>query len=197
MDPYSVLGVKRNASKEEIDAAFKEQMLKYAEEKYADGPLCDLAAKKRSEIEAAYDEIIKERAAKKEEASENKGYSHTSDPKYSEIEANIASGNVMGALNLLSEFKERDAHWFYLNGQVALRRGMYNEAFASFKTAVNKNPSDPRYKEAYMRMQEQATSYRNVGGAGASTEQCCNCCSNLLIADCCCECLGGDLISCC
>jgi hypothetical protein len=34
-------------------------------------------------------------------------------------------------------------------------------------------------------------------GGGMTNESMCNCCSNLLCADCCCECMGGDLIPCC
>lgn len=36
---------------------------------------------------------------------------------------------------------------------------------------------------------------RNMGGCGSGTPE--NCCLQLICADCCCECMGGDLIMCC
>lgn len=202
MDAYNILGVKRNATLEEINAAFKALAEKYSEDKYIGSPLSDLAAKKRKEIENAYDEIIKSRAAEKNN-SENHGtssgtYSYTNtNPEYREIRNLIDNGDIHSAEQRLRAFTQRDAEWFYLNGLTALRKGMYNEAFHSFKTAVNKEPTNAEYKAAYMRMQQQASGYRQTGGASADAAQCCNCCNTLICADCCCECMGGDLIPCC
>ncbi len=202
MDAYNILGVKHDASTEEINAAFKALAEKYSEDKYADGPLSELAAKKRKEIENAYDEIIKSRAAAKNNSQANTGsagtYSYVNtNPEYREIRELINNGDINSAAQRLQSYKTKDAEWFYLNGLVALRKGMYNEAFYSFKTAVNKEPSNEEYKAAYMRMQQQASGYRGAGSASADAAQCCNCCNSLICADCCCECMGGDLIPCC
>ena len=45
-DPYSVLGINRNATDEQVKAAYKEQARKYHPDNYADNPLSDLAAEK-------------------------------------------------------------------------------------------------------------------------------------------------------
>ncbi len=201
MDAYNVLGVKRDATTEEINAAFKALAEKYSEDKYIGSPLGELAAKKRKEIENAYDEIIKSRAAEKNNSrtAETTGnYSYASaNPEYREIRNLINMGDIHSAEQRLHGCAQKDAEWFYLNGLISLRKGMYNEAFHSFKTAANKEPSNEEYKSAYLRMQQQAAGYRSNGSASADAAQCCNCCNSLICADCCCECMGGDLIPCC
>ena len=61
-DPYEVLGVSRNASEQEIKAAYRELAKKYHPDNYQNNPLADLAQEKMREINEAYDEIVKERS---------------------------------------------------------------------------------------------------------------------------------------
>lgn len=199
MDAYLVLGVSRNASKAEIDAAYKALLDKYSEEKYSGGPLSDLAEKKRAELSQAYDEVIKDRANRENQSASAGGntFTGTSSPEYMQIRQFINVGNISEAERLLSQIKNHDAEWYYLSGCIALRRGNYNGAYANFKTATNKDPMNMEYKNAYMSMQQNAGGYRNMNTGDMSQADCCNCCSNLICADCLCECCGGDLIPCC
>lgn len=199
MDAYSILGVSRSASKAEIDAAYKALLDKYSEEKYMGGPLSDLAEKKRAELSRAYDEVIKDRARRENPNSSAGGntFSGASSPEYMQIRQFISAGNYSQAEKLLSEIKNHDAEWHYLTGCVALRRGNYNSAYSNFKTATNKDPMNMEYKNAFMSMQQNAGGYRNMNTGDMSQADCCNCCSNLICADCLCECCGGDLIPCC
>ena len=57
MNPYEVLGIKENATDEEIKAAYKELVKKYHPDKYIDNPLADLAEQKMQEINEAYGRI--------------------------------------------------------------------------------------------------------------------------------------------
>ena len=97
----------------------------------------------------------------------------------------------------------RDGEWYFLKGTIFFKRGWLDDAMNNFTIACRMNPNNPEYRAALNRMmwQQQGNmgspngAYRtggNVGGASA-----CDCCSSLLCADCCCECMGGDLIGCC
>ena len=61
-DPYSTLGVSRNATDEEIKKAYRDLARKYHPDNYHDNPLADLAQEKMKEINEAYDAITKQRA---------------------------------------------------------------------------------------------------------------------------------------
>ncbi len=62
-DPYSVLGVGRNAAEEEIKKAYKTLSRKYHPDANINNPNKDQAEEKFKEIQAAYQQIMKERTS--------------------------------------------------------------------------------------------------------------------------------------
>jgi molecular chaperone DnaJ len=58
-NPYEVLGVRENASQEEIKQAYRDLVKKYHPDKFKDNPLSDLADDKLKEINEAYDTLTK------------------------------------------------------------------------------------------------------------------------------------------
>ena len=72
-DPYKVLGVSSNATDDEIKKAYRELARKYHPDKYRDSDLADLASEKMKEINAAYEEIQKMRAAGGNPSGNNSG----------------------------------------------------------------------------------------------------------------------------
>lgn len=98
----------------------------------------------------------------------------------------------------------RDAEWYYLRGRVFYVRGWLDQAYSYYVRANQMNPANPEYKNALNQLMWQRNTgrpagngygdYRNVQYSGCSG---CDMCSGLICADCCCECMGGDLISCC
>ena len=72
-DPYSVLGVSRDASEEEIKKAYKILSRKYHPDANINNPNKDQAEEKFKEIQAAYQQIMKERT---EGYSYGGGYGH-------------------------------------------------------------------------------------------------------------------------
>lgn len=200
-DPYEVLGVSRNASEEEIKKAYKELVKKYHPDQYQESPLSDVAEEKMAEINEAYDTIINER---RNNGSYYNNSSNYSGVNYYDIRRLIQTGDVTRADNMLSSVpaNERNAEWYFLKGSVCYTRGWLNEAYQNFTTAVNMAPQNVEYRSALNQMEQQRNGYMagNPMGMNANrsdADRMCNCCSNLICADCCCECMGGDLIPCC
>jgi len=200
-DPYEVLGVSKNASDEEVKNAYRALARKYHPDNYADNPLSDLAGEKMQEINRAYDEIVNMR--KGGSSSSGSSGSGATKPEYAHIRTLISNNMLDEAQRKLDEFPTngRDAEWYFLSGSVLYKRGWYSNAYSSFATAVNMDPNNAEYKQALNNMQRHQNGaysgpYRTGSNMGGSCNSC-DFCSSLICADCCCECMGGDLISCC
>ena len=202
-DPYKVLGVSRDATDDEIKAAYRELAKKYHPDNYADNPLADLVEEKMKEINEAYDAIRKERAAGGSSysgsGSSYSGGSYSSN--LSQVRNLIASGRYSEAELMLDAVAQSDrgAEWHYLKGCVLLQRGAVYDAQRHIDTACYMDPNNAEYSKARNSMRGYAAGggrqYRTAGGAGNSDM--CDLCSTLICMDCMCECCGGDLIACC
>ena len=208
-DPYKVLGVAPDASDDEIKKAYRALARKYHPDKYRDSDLADLASEKMKEVNAAYEEIQNMRKnGGSSSSSSGAGYggystgtsSSTGNPKYNEIRRLINASNVPEAERLLYEFHEGDrgAEWNFLFGCVLIKKGQFVDAQRYFDIACSMDPYNNEYKAARENLRRRASGYgggyNTTGGGGCSG---CDICSSLICADCCCECCGGDLISCC
>ncbi|MBQ4153173.1 MAG: DnaJ domain-containing protein [Oscillospiraceae bacterium] len=226
-DPYKILGVSKNASDEEIRNAYRELAKKYHPDNYADSPLADVANQKMQELNGAFDQVMNERrlngAPEGEKQAQTEATHQTADRtawqsnsdhraeesgenRFSDIRRLIQTNRLIEAEELLDGVpqNERDAEWYFLKGSVFFSRGWLDDAMNHFNTACRLNPNNPEYRAALNRMMWQRQGnmgggpnqpYRTpqrVGGCSA-----CDVCQGLICADCCCECMGGDLISCC
>ncbi len=198
-DPYSVLGISRDASDDQIRSAYKELARKYSDDSSLSGE------KKMNELNEAYDAIVMQRgglgnssySSPSGQASGNDQRAGFSD--YSDIREKIRSGRIEDALVLLDGIPQanRSAEWYYLKGVAQQRRGWLDYAADNFAKACSMDPSNREYAAAKSNLENSKTggfrtSNERNGGCGA-----CDICSGLLCADCCCECCGGDLIPCC
>ncbi len=203
-DPYKVLGVSPDASDDEIKKAYRQLARKYHPDKYRDSDLSELASEKMKEVNEAYDQIKKMRenggGKKNAGGSYNYGGGTSSDPTYAEIRRMINTGNIGRAEQMLYSVpdQQRGAEWNFLMGCVAARRGNYVDAQRFFDIASSMDPYNNEYRSAQNELRNRANGYgggyKTSNSGGCST---CDMCSGLLCADCCCECCGGDLISCC
>ncbi|MFT3951443.1 MAG: hypothetical protein QM689_05755 [Oscillospiraceae bacterium] len=125
---------------------------------------------------------------------------------YAEIRQLIQTRNIARADALLNNVNaaQRNAEWFFLKGSVYYTKGWTNEAYNHFRTATEMEPSNMEYAAAKNRMEMNSGGYMPGGQAGpynggqrmggcGGTDLCCS----MVCADSCCECMGGDLISCC
>lgn len=192
-DPYAVLGISPQATDAEVKAAYREMARKYHPDNYSDNPLSELAQEKMQEINEAYDAIVRMR-----QGGGNGGRTGGSS-QYSDIRNMIRSNRILDAEMLLDGMPSatRDAEWHFLKGSVLYRKGYLEDAVRNFETACRMEPSNAEYRAAFnqMQMNRQTGGYRTVNQSGGCSG--CDMCSGLLCADCCCECMGGDLIRCC
>lgn len=203
-DPYQVLGVSQNATDEEIKDAYRALVKKYHPDKFADTDLAELANEKMKEVNAAYDEIQKMRNGGSQnkntygESGFNPGRSSSSE-FYTRVRQFINMGSVFEAEQMLvsTPHQNRGAEWYYLYACVMVKKGYYADAQRYFDMACSMDPDNREYqsaREAFRARSQQNGTYRTYQSNG-----CCDldCCTSLICADCCCECMGGDLIGCC
>lgn len=205
-DPYQVLGVSPGATDEQIKDAYRKLAKKYHPDQYADSPLKDLADEKMKEINEAYDTITAQR--KNAAAGRSGAYggyqSVGSNPNssFQDVRMLIMSGRVADAEQILNGVpaERRSAEWYFLKGSVLYRRGWLEEAKDHFSRACQMDPGNAEYSAALNQaMQQGSGRYGGYYAGGMRGNDCntCDLCSSLMIADCCCECMGGDLIPCC
>ena len=218
-DPYQVLGVSPSATDEQIKNAYRELARKYHPDNYVNNPLADLAQEKMKEINEAYDQIQRQRKQQQQsysgQASANRGYSNAGYSRqsysgqgrsqFADIRQLLNSNRLSEAEELLEGIPQqrRDAEWYYLRGRVFYVHGWLDQAYSYYTRAVQMNPGNAENQTALNQLMWQRNTgrpsggygdYRNVQSGGMSG---CDMCSGLICADCCCECMGGDLISCC
>ena len=78
-----------------------------------------------------------------------------------------------------------------------MRRGWFEQGLNFIRQAVSMEPHNMEYRSALNQYMNQGRGYRTVGTNMTGGMSACDCCQSLICADCCCECMGGDLIPCC
>lgn len=202
-DPYEILGIRPGASEAEIKRAYKELVKKYHPDQYRDNPLSSLAEEKLKEINEAYDFLMNNRSGyNRSSYSQDRGPSSGQNHQayFVQVRQYIISGNIYEAERILNNMSVRSAEWFFLKGLVDLKKGFYHEGYNNIRTAASMDPGNMEYQQTLRELSNMDTQAGRVyRGSNTSTtsDDICRICTCLYAADCCCECLGSDLIACC
>ena len=200
-DPYKVLGLSPDASDEEVKKAYRRLAKQYHPDLNPGDPV---AAKKMQEINAAYEQITKERSGR---GSTSGGYRQSTYGGYGsqsyaggtvlqQVRYAIQIGDLSRAEALLAGYSDHNAEWNFLKGAVCYRRGWMDEAKRYYQTACQMDPDNLEYQRALDYMENGPRQAYTPGGTTFGTDLCS---SNLCLPMCCLWslCGGGVPVFCC
>ena len=206
-DPYSILGVPHGASDEQVKNAYRNLARKYHPDNYDDNnPLKELAKEKMQEINAAYDEIQRDRSESESSYSSSESHSYSSNSSsgvYATVRQKINERKYREAESMLMSVSnfDRTADWHFLMSVCLMQRGKSADAMRELELACSMDPSNLEYQRAKEMFNTSgsrygSTYYGDTRRGRNSSDDACDCCMNLICLDCLCECMGGDFISC-
>lgn len=145
------------------------------------------------EINEAYDAVTKQRSGGSSGGYSSAGGSYQSayrqqsqsgDPTFARVRALINGNNLDQAEQLLRGINSRTAEWYFLSGSVAYRRGWLDEARQNYQVAVNMEPNNMEYRQAFNMMQQGGYAYRPAGQSGGMDAM--DCCTTMMCLNCLC-----------
>lgn len=159
-----ILGLSEGAGVEDVKSAYETLRAKYLEERFMDGEIGNNAAKMLTKIEVAYTELLTE-------LNESVAASDGGD-SYAKVEEYLKDGNIAEAQRVLDQFNERGAQWHYLQSVVYYRKNWINESKKQLEIAIQLDPENAKYKEAYRKLNEKISSSANTANpnAGGQTD---------------------------
>jgi curved DNA-binding protein CbpA len=201
-DPYKVLDISPDATDEEVKKAYRNLARKYHPDNYVNHPLADIVEEKMKEINEAYELIQKQRSQKT--TNNDRDQSGSSRTNLNQIRIMINQGRYAEAGTYLEyvPLSERNAEWFFLEGCVLLHRGYFYDAQGCFERACYMDPSNVEYRDTLDKIRnvrsERHDSYTSGSGKTYNAScSVCDICTTLMCTECCCNCLGCDIIRCC
>lgn len=221
-DPYLILQIGADASEAEAEEAYQRLKAKYSEERFLPGEEGTAAARNLSALETAYAELKSSFESKKE----SKSYGSRLGAVEELIKANKieqAQQRLDEIMDRDAEWHYLQSIVFYKKGWYSESKTQLEMAVSmepsnlKYKDALGRlnvftgggkkqdgysdnkyyrkadeqvNPNKGQYNQS---KQNYGYEDRQMGGCGGPE----GCCMQLVCADCCCECMGGDLIPCC
>lgn len=162
-DPYEVLGVRRDASDDEIKKAYRAASRKYHPDANIDNP--KEAEDRFKEVQQAYKAIVEERSGGQSYRGQRQGTraeSREEDSSHLRAAANyINAGYYREAIRILNEMQERNAQWYYFSALA--NAGIGNAVLAKqyIDRAVAMEPGNPNYRFCKMQMESGGTWYQS------------------------------------
>lgn len=218
-DPYEVLGLKRGASDEEIKKAYRNLSRKYHPDANINNPNAAQAEEKFKQVQAAYDQIMKEKEQGYSGYGSTNGYggygyggsyggygnagygsgetTGSTDEYTMHLNAAmnyIRAGRYNEALNVLSGMEQKNAQWYYLSAIANNGLGNNVVALEHAKQAAAMEPGRMEYQALVSQLQGGGGWYDQMstpyGGMQVmGNDFCCKLCLANMMCNLCC--FGG------
>ncbi len=215
VDPYQVLGVRPDASDDEIKKAYRKLSRRYHPDANINNPNKAQAEAKFKQVQEAYNQIIHERESGSTYSGSYSGYSGgyagrqssyggyggqtgqgqqyqgEDDIKYTAAVNYINAGSYEEALNVLNSIANRTAQWYFLSALANARMGNNVTAREMAQTAVNMEPGNIQYRQFLNQLSMGGQWYQDTGHSyGMPNLRFDNLCWSIiainLVANCCC-----------
>jgi hypothetical protein len=128
---------------------------------------------------------------------------------YDEIDILIANKNFEDAEHRLKLFNNKSSCWHFLYSKILIHKAWFDTAKCHLEKAIKMDPDNAIYSKALIELMARKDQYYNNYSNSRKKRNnldcfCCDCCNvctefnccELICLDACCECIGGDLISC-
>lgn len=210
-NPFVILGVDKNASQSEILEAYKQKRAYYQAHVFDEGESGAQAASMLNQLDDAYQQAM-------EMAVESATVTGEGESAYEQVKQAIRSKDIETAQKLLDDMSYRGAEWHYYQSVVFYEKNWLNDTKKQLEIALQMEPQNEKYQRALDNLKKKidgSRPYDKEGSQGvynadstqtdrtytqrdgAVADGLCSACQALWCADCCCECMGGDLIRCC
>lgn len=210
-NPFVILGVDKNATQSEILEAYKQKRAYYQAHVFDEGESGAQAASMLNQLDDAYQQAM-------EMAVESATVTGEGESAYEQVKQAIRSKDIETAQKLLDDMYYRGAEWHYYQSVVFYEKNWLNDTKKQLEIALQMDPQNEKYQHALDNLKKKIDGSRpyDKEGAqgvynadstqtdrtytqrdGAVADGICSACQALWCADCCCECMGGDLIRCC
>ena len=217
---YKIFGLSANATDAEIDEAYNRLCAKYRGDMFLEGDAGDEAARKLTELEDAYRDVLEERSYKTSEQSYDENTS-----KFKKVEDLVKAGNINEAQSILDDMTERTAEWHYYQAMVFYKKDWFTDSKKQLELALSldknnekykkaldrlnkvmsgganaekaekktekKNPAEEWWKEQQKKMDEDSPDWDDNNRQMGGCDDAMTCCTQLLCLNLCCNCLGG------
>lgn len=128
---------------------------------------------------------------------------------YEEVCTLLSRGKFKQAESWLMHHPNKDDQWHFLYSKILMHKSWFDSAKSHLEKAIALNPTHKGYQkhlaQFMARPQYYSQDYYNGGHYRRRKGCCCCCCCDdlchvscldLICLDTCCECMGGDLITC-
>ena len=192
-NPYEYLGLNRNATEQQVMDAYRSIAASIQNSTGTD----EEKTNRMNELNEAYDFVLNEIRGTGTYYNNYNSYNQSTS-QFFDVRQRINNGRIDDAETILDGIPNnmRSAEWHYLKGMIHQLRGWLNEAYLCYQTACRMDPSNSEYAAAFNSMNTNANGGYRTSRHSSDCDTC-DICQGLICADCCCECMGGDLIPCC